>query len=248
MTNLTRRQLPSFIRLDIKFDVAALLKGCEELGLLDFEDYKDIQYDQQNEFSGLVKSNEFTVNSHFLGEGEKELNSDSYRHKYLTGFNEEVRTDVPDTQKNIRQRLERLQKTSRIYTPESDELNYGRRLDTDKGLFDPVLNYFESRLCRVRLAAMSPHFQIKPHIDHDPSYITRYHMPLITNDKCTMHVIRHDNGLEREEVARFKADGHLYFLNTGFKHWAENNSEETRLHLIIDVHGQKELEPYVSHK
>ena len=164
MTIYTRRQLPSFIRLDVTFNIQHLLDGCNKLGLLNFEDYKDIQYDQNNEFSGLVKSNEFTVNQHFLDANDKQLNPNSYRHKYLTGYNEPKREDVPDTQKNIRQRLNRLHKTSEIYTPESDELNYGRRLDTDKGLFDEVLNYFQSRLCRVRLAAMMPNFQIKPHI------------------------------------------------------------------------------------
>jgi aspartyl/asparaginyl beta-hydroxylase (cupin superfamily) len=42
------------------------------------------------------------------------------------------------------------------------------------------------------------------------------------------------------------ADGRVYFFNTGIKHWVENNSDQDRVHLIIDVHGQDELEHLVS--
>ena len=88
---------------------------------------------------------------------------------------------------------------------------------------------------------MYPNFKIAPHIDHDPSYITRYHMPLVTNEKCTMHILRSQYGVQIEEQAHMPASGHIYFTNVGFKHWAENRSDQARLHLIIDVYGQKEL-------
>ena len=39
----------------------------------------------------------------------------------------------------------------------------------------------------------------------------------------------------------FPADGRVYFLNTGLKHWAENNSNEGRIHLIVDTKNQEDL-------
>ena len=37
------------------------------------------------------------------------------------------------------------------------------------------------------------------------------------------------------------ADGSVYFFNSGIKHWVDNNGTESRLHLIIDTHGQEDL-------
>ena len=39
----------------------------------------------------------------------------------------------------------------------------------------------------------------------------------------------------------FPANGQVYFLNTGLKHWAENNSNENRIHLIVDTKNQEDL-------
>jgi aspartyl/asparaginyl beta-hydroxylase (cupin superfamily) len=81
-------------------------------------------------------------------------------------------------------------------------------------------------------------FTIEPHVDYDPSYISRYHIPIITNSDVTMYIQRGDN------VAQYSmsADGRIYFFNSGLKHWVKNNSQFDRLHLIIDVHGQHDLE------
>jgi aspartyl/asparaginyl beta-hydroxylase (cupin superfamily) len=37
------------------------------------------------------------------------------------------------------------------------------------------------------------------------------------------------------------ADGSVYFFNSGIKHWVHNNSDQARIHLIIDTHGQEDL-------
>jgi aspartyl/asparaginyl beta-hydroxylase (cupin superfamily) len=51
--------------------------------------------------------------------------------------------------------------------------------------------------------------------------------------------------LERNgDVAEYhmESDGRIYFFNSGLKHWVKNNSPYDRLHLIVDVHGQRELD------
>ena len=40
----------------------------------------------------------------------------------------------------------------------------------------------------------------------------------------------------------FPADGKIYFLNTGHIHWAENNSDEERIHLIVDTKDQTDID------
>jgi hypothetical protein len=60
-----------------------------------------------------------------------------------------------------------------------------------------------------------------------------------------MNTIEKINGIEKTHSTNFPADGRVYFLNTGMKHWAVNSSDNPRLHLIIDVHGQEELKNLV---
>jgi aspartyl/asparaginyl beta-hydroxylase (cupin superfamily) len=84
---------------------------------------------------------------------------------------------------------------------------------------------------------LTPGFSIKPHVDYDPSYITRFHIPLVTNDDVVMGFHK-SNG---DHFYHMPADGSVYFFNSGIKHWVDNNGTESRLHLIIDTHGQEDL-------
>ena len=49
---------------------------------------------------------------------------------------------------------------------------------------------------------------LKPHVDYDPSYISRYHIPIITNPKVTMYMKRNSKTL----AYHMPADGRIYFL------------------------------------
>ena len=39
----------------------------------------------------------------------------------------------------------------------------------------------------------------------------------------------------------FPADGTVWFINPGVKHWAKNDGEEERIHLIVSVDSQEIL-------
>ena len=101
------------------------------------------------------------------------------------------------------------------------------------GEIKTLLNKFIAPLARVRFACLMPGFSINPHIDYDPYYITRFHIPIITNKDCMMCTV--------EGNAHFPADGRAYFFNTGLKHWAENNSKFPRIHLIVDLQSTDDL-------
>ena len=52
-------------------------------------------------------------------------------------------------------------------------------------------------------------------------------------------------GVKKKNVeyrTHFPADGRVYFLNAGHIHWAENNSNVNRIHLIIDTQNQDDLQ------
>jgi aspartyl/asparaginyl beta-hydroxylase (cupin superfamily) len=126
--------------------------------------------------------------------------------------------------------------------PEADELNYGVRTELVTGEIEKILDMFTSKITRVRLAYIAGNHDLKPHIDYDPSYIVRYHIPIITNPGVTMYMNRSGKVYSRH----LPADGKIYFFNTGIQHWVINNSDLDRVHLIIDVHGQDELSNLVS--
>jgi len=230
---------------NVKFDICQLVAECADSNLFDYSDYNDIKASSGSKMVPFVISNSYVKSSFFSEENAAYLEGDNYRQKYVTELYEDVlgsNTPVGADQlklKNdsISNRLRRLKKTSSSYNPFADELNYGKRNKLAKGVVAEILDYFESKVTRVRFAMLAPHFSIKPHIDYDTSYIMRYHFPILTNQSCKMHVIREG----KEKSVHFPADGRLYFLNAGYKHWASNDSSASRLHLIVDVHGQHEL-------
>lgn len=240
----TRKELPNFGYIaNVKFPIEEILKLCESLDLLNFDNYNDIKVSSNSKQSLFVRVNAFNKNSFFKEEEAAELEGEKYRQIYLTELDPKYLDQPLDLSSNNSRmaRQRRLDPGSENYNPVADELNYNTRNKLVTGLFETILDSFSDKITRVRLAYLSPNFSIKPHVDYDPSYITRLHLPIITNPNCHMHVFR--NNVEYR--AHYPADGRLYFLNAGLKHFASNNSNEGRLHLIIDMHGQNSLKDLV---
>lgn len=236
-----RRQLPNFGVIDKRVDIQQILQEAEEQGLLNFEIYNDINVSAGTSMSKFVEVNQ-VCRAHFSGDTEQALDSNNYRQLYLTEFNEETSSeatvDPESTLFSMRKRVERVNKTGGVYVPEADELNYTKRRDFVTGYIEQILDSFKGKVCRVRFALMQPGFEIEPHIDYDTDYIVRYHIPLITNDECGLAIKR--NG--EWHHAKFPADGRVYFFNAAFAHTAYNRGDSIRLHLVIDCHGQEDME------
>lgn len=236
----TRKNLPRFGFLQgYKIDVQSIIQHLKEEGLLDWNRYNDIKVSANSAHKDFVVSNEFCKDNFFIEDGAQMMEGEFYRQLYLTDFDETKRSGkVQLEQTNIFKRTKRLDPTKPDYLPEADELNYGVRNHLVKGPLATTLDMFRGKITRVRLAFLKNNFEIKPHVDYDPSYITRFHIPLITNTDVRCHMLR------GEDVAdvHLPADGSVYFFNSGLKHWVKNNSDHWRLHLIVDVHGQQDLE------
>lgn len=92
---------------------------------------------------------------------------------------------------------------------------------------------------RSRFALLAPHNQVKPHIDYDTTYGIRLHIALETNEHCF------NGGWDKDgnEVKyHIPADGTVWFINPGVKHYAVNGGDTPRNHLIISMDSQKILE------
>ena len=227
----------------MKFPIREIIELCQKLDLLNFENYNDIKVSSNSKQSLFVKVNAFNKNNFFKETEALDLEGEKYRQIYLTELDPKYLDQPLDLSANNSRmsRQRRLDKNSESYNPVADELNYNTRNALVTGLFEKILDSFSDKVTRVRLAYLAPNFSIKPHVDYDPSYITRLHLPILTNDQCQMHVFR--NNIEYR--AHYPADGRIYFLNAGLKHYASNTSNEPRLHLIIDMHGQDSLKDLV---
>jgi aspartyl/asparaginyl beta-hydroxylase (cupin superfamily) len=84
------------------------------------------------------------------------------------------------------------------------------------------------RVIRSEVISMSPNSRIRTHKDRtDLLYVARrFHIPLITNTGCTFTV-------EREQF--YLEEANLYELNNRKYHSVENDSNENRVHLIVDI-------------
>lgn len=240
---LNRKQLPDFGVLGGKrVDIPELIAFCHEKGYLDPEVYNDGRASSNSAMKDFLYANEYCKNTFFKEALAESLEGTKYRQLYLTTMDDAKRKGPVEVEhRSMKHRLRRLDPDRPEYLPEADERNLGVLTGKVEGPIKKVLDMFKAPFARVRFAYLAPGFQVKPHIDYDPSYVTRYHIPMITNDKCIVCVNRKDE----VRTVNFAADGRIYFLNTGHKHWVENNSDQWRLHLIIDVQNQDDLDTLV---
>lgn len=236
---LNRKQLPFVAVLkNFRVDVGEILAHCRNNDLLDINKYNDIKYSANSKHQSFLVSNEFCKTNFFTEADAPSLEGEKYKQLYLTDFDETKASDKVDLHNtNIFERTKRLDPNDPRYLPEADELNYGVRNKYATGPFANILDMFKAKVTRVRLAYLTAGFEIKPHVDYDPSYIVRYHIPLITNNDVIMG-FTHKNV---DYLYHMPSDGSVYFFNSGIKHWVKNNGKEDRLHLIIDTHGQDDL-------
>jgi hypothetical protein len=238
---LNRKQLPALAKINKKVDLQLLRQYIIDNHYDDYSMYNDIKYSGESNHQAFLVANKYSKESFFKESGAPLLEGEKYKQLYLTNIDPTlIKTDstkLSDTHKNIFTRTKRLDPTNSLYIPEADELNYGLRNEHCAGIFDDILNMFKSKVTRVRLAVLSDHFEIKPHVDYDPSYITRYHIPIFNNDE----VIYGFRVNKVDEEHHMIEDGSIYFFNGGHLHWVKNKGNLSRLNLIIDTHGQDDL-------
>lgn len=79
---------------------------------------------------------------------------------------------------------------------------------------------------RTRFVDLNPNVCLHLHADSDSDL--RFHIPIITNDKC-FYVME-------DQVFRFKDPGRLYILNINKVHTVVNGSDQVRTHLLWDAY------------
>ena len=242
MKKLNRKQLPIYAKINKTVDIVRLQNYCRDNGYVDFGKYSDVKHGNHEGYSAFLEAHAYCKNTFFKEEEAESLQGELYEQLYLTEIDpSKLGTPLAQIEASSSSDLSRTKRrdpSSPYYIPEADEYNYGIRNEHVKDIFKEILDMFESPVCRVRLAVLKPGFTIKPHIDYDPTYIVRYHIPIFTNEDVVV------GGKVNEDVIEYHipADGSVYFFNSGVLHWVSNNGTEPRLHLVVDTNGQDDLQ------
>jgi hypothetical protein len=226
----SRENLPVAARLNIQFDPVQLLAAYNEFTAARRWDSLGSEYIQLCETHTRLprmffKDEEIKNVSHIC---EMDWENVSYQQMTLTEIDADYSLDQR-TQKSQSVWDHRIAKRKKS----ADERWYRKRTTGLPPYLHKVLDDLGlNETHRARFAKLKAGSQIKPHIDYDTTYSIRVHIPIITNEKCFFGGI---NSAGKAETFHMPADGFVWFINPGIKHWAENLGSEDRVHLIISI-------------
>lgn len=227
-----RHELPVIYKLDYNFDITKLK---EELNIFAKDKIWDgLGSDYAHMCESHTKLPKMFFKEEELSKVESicELNWEetSYQQLSLTEFDETYdlsqRTEVSGSAWDTR-----IAKKD----PKADERWYRKVKDDVPPYLREVLNTFQGSH-RTRFANLAANSEVKPHFDYDTMYGIRLHIALDTNDNCFNGGWDKDNNEVREHIP---ADGSVWFINPGVKHYAVNGGSTPRNHLIISLDSQQ---------
>ncbi len=237
LLNNSRHSYPFLVKTDYKFDLDKLR---EEMVAIEKENGWDDMTNESKLVAGLIQGRKRLTDAFANEDGQYH----DYKQMIVTDIDrsavdENKYAKVDDSEKFTTYKTDMKRKTAI-----QDEALYGNlRSVMDVAPYtSEMLKSFPDPLARVRYAKLKPNFAIKPHIDYNTTYGMRYHIALYTNDKCKVGFRR--NKTHEFEEFHIPADGHLYYFNQGFEHFANNYSDEERIHIVIGLGGQNLMEPY----
>lgn len=252
-----RHHLPLLTKLNYSIDIERLQREFLELGYNDWNLYNGLKSDAADA-AGLVVRR--VLLEHFLNDEEIKQRKDlkivdggeAYKMLCLTGYNEEKGSKLKKSN-NVLELLEKMDPhtlskklekicdpTHELYVPEADEKNYDLRNDFCKGYINEIIDFIEENIghvSRTRFAVLMPGEKIKPHMDINTNKAIRIHIPVFTHKDCVVGV----RGKNTFTEVHMPADGHLWFLNQGYTHWVNNNSNIPRVHMVFSVIGQNNI-------
>lgn len=238
MTWKKRTQLPVYKQLtQFKFDPEKLVQAYEEYTSNKVWDGLGNEYSNMCETYTKLPSMFFKEEELEDVECIKDLDftKTSYKQISLVDFDENFELDQRTEKSGTR-----WDTTIAKGNKHADERFFRKRHADVPEYFQYVLDTIGKDIVhRTRFANLAPKSQVKPHIDYNTEYGIRLHIPIITNDGCTFGGIDAITGEAQER--HFPADGSVWFINPGVKHWAKNDGDEERIHLIISVDSQEIL-------
>jgi hypothetical protein len=231
---LKRRSFPLVQRLDQVFDIEKIKSELKKIAAVN--GWQDMSKGSKLVEKLIMGRDRLTYNFQ-----DESGDYSKYHQILLTEYDGDVEPEVEGVASG---KFSQYKADVKKVDPRLDESKYNklRSFMDDAPELRSVLNSFKDKIMRARLARVQPGFQIKPHIDYDIPYGTRYHLVLDTNEKCHIGIRRSPN--DRFEEFHLPCDGHLYFVNVGHEHYASNFGATERTHLVVSVDGHQDILPY----
>ena len=229
-----RHELPVIARLDYRFDIDRLKKELNEYS------YNKIWDGLGSDYAHMCETHTKLPKMFFKEEELENVDcvcdldweQSSYTQLSLTEYDEKFdlskRTELSGSAWDTRVAKKDTRADERWYRKVKDDVPIYLReiLSTFKGAH------------RTRFANLAPNSEVKPHIDYDTLYGVRLHIALETNDDCYNGGWDKDGKEYREHIP---ADGSVWLVNPGVKHYAVNAGKSSRKHLIISLDSQSVL-------
>ena len=229
-----RHELPVIKKLDYKFDIEKL-----KLELNEFSQNK-VWDGLGSDYAHMCETHTKLPKMFFKEEELEEVDcvcdldweTSSYQQLSLTEFDESY-----DLSQREEMSGSAWDKRVAKKDPKADERWYRKVKDDVPSYLREVLNTF-SGSHRTRFANLAPHSEVKPHIDYDTTYGIRLHIALSTNKECFNGGWDKDGNEFKEHIP---ADGTVWMVNPGVKHYAIDGGDTPTNHLIISLDSQKVL-------
>lgn len=248
-----RHHLPLMAKLDLQIDIERLRKEFYDFGYDDWSKYDGLNYNKNQE-DGLVVRR--VLLEYFLTDEEIKQREgqniaeggEAYKMLCLTEFNGDPQKESRNLAnkleyknldpRSLARRLEKISDPSHPdYVPIADEKRYDKRNKYCKGYVAEIMDLLEEKIghvARSRFAVLKAGENIKPHLDINTDKAVRIHIPLITHHDCVFGV----QGKTRTVEEHMPADGSVWFINQGYRHWVNNPSPIDRVHLVFVITGQ----------
>ena len=221
----SRNDLPSLIKLNVKFNIGMLRRDIREYVSRDLKDsmeegpYKNLRdaYGYNLSPAAYGKTNS-QVDNNF------DWNKIPYKQIALTDFDPDYKIQED---RNSGKRYDKgFMKNDKRF----DERAYSKLKNDLPPYLTKVIKSFGKKVTRVCIAITEAGGGIQPHRDYDTTFSTRYHIAIDTNEKATMNDIHVPD------------DGYVWFINSGKNHWVKNEGDKPRTHLMIVMDSQELLE------
>jgi hypothetical protein len=137
---------------------------------------------------------------------------------------------------STRSRLWSLINLNDQYDPIIDERNYTKLPDGLRGTYiEELLGKFIALPVRARFVKLEPGQEVGKHIDYSPKYALKAHIPVKTNADSYMT-------FAEDGIKCHLPIGEVSIVNTAIMHDAVNFGETERIHLIVSLDGQGDIE------
>lgn len=226
-TWLDKNQLPPFKRLKITFDADRLRDELHMLMQLRGFDAYD------NEYKELFHGNATTDPDKARNRNMVAI-KDQFNTLPLTVFDDDF--DLSKREEMSNSIWDRRIAKNNV---KLDERFYRKPIDGIPEHTASVMKAFAPFVHRTRYTKLDAGQRIDEHVDYDTKYSVRLMMAIETNDSCTNSWRMADGSVQTVHIP---ADGSIWFINQGLPHWAANDGDNDRVHLILSVDSQQVLD------